>query len=391
MKKFVGGLVAIVMLLALSVTPASADIVYLSNDADIYDAIPYHVTLDSSGPNHTVYWNIEPQDGDGVTGCNISTGDLEIEIESSDPGVVTLSSSTHLFQNCVGYAQIDLIPVSEGTAEITISELSNASSGSFTYNKGSMLVSVMDDPDTTPPEITPDYSSEPNGSGWHKANFTLDWNVDDPDSDVIFTHGCGQTNWTTETDGTNTKCTAISGGGVWQQSVTVMLDKTKPWIGGMAMGWPNANGWYKNDILGAFSCSEQGTIQSYLEVNTVDATYLTTEGSNQTLYNSGTCTDYAGNTALTSSLTGLKLDKTQPSITVTVPAENAHYAKNSTVITDWSLSDSLSGIDTSTISTTDDDGVALDTSSPGNKSFYLQVEDLAGNPNTIDVYYVIDP
>lgn len=84
--------------------------------------------------------------------------------------------------------------------------------------------------DATAPVITPYLSPEPNAAGWNNSDVTVTWTVNDPESAIISSTGCGITVVDTETPGTNITCTATSNGGSSSATVTVKLDKTKPEI-----------------------------------------------------------------------------------------------------------------------------------------------------------------
>ncbi|HEX2384413.1 MAG TPA: PxKF domain-containing protein, partial [Acidimicrobiales bacterium] len=62
------------------------------------------------------------------------------------------------------------------------------------------------------------------------------------------------------------------------------------------------------------------------DTNTVAGDTKSSEGADQSLTNTGTCTDKAGNLADSATFTGIYIDKTAPAVTVTGVADNATYA-----------------------------------------------------------------
>jgi hypothetical protein len=83
----------------------------------------------------------------------------------------------------------------------------------------------------------------------------------------------------------------------------------------------------------------------------------------------------------------IKIDKTVPIITVTVPQQGASYLLNEVVTADWSATDATSGIN-SAVGTVAS-GSQINTSSVGSKSFEVTATDNAGNTDTKTVTYKV--
>src|SRR5207249_8546596 len=102
-------------------------------------------------------------------------------------------------------------------------------------------------------------------------------------------------------------------------SVTgINIDKTKPVITGSRLPLGNANGWNNTDVTVSFACADSGSVQSGVNTNTLAGASLNGEGAGQFVINSGVCTDNAGNTADSSTVSGINIDKTSPTITLTI-------------------------------------------------------------------------
>ncbi len=156
----------------------------------------------------------------------------------------------------------------------------------------------------------------------------------------------------------------------------VGVDTTKPVITGSPAPLPNALGWNNTDVIVSFSCADTGAIQSGIAINTVAGKTLTTEGKNQSVTNTGTCTDVAGNTADPATVSNINIDKTSPVAVLTLPG-TGEYVLNQSVAANWSATDALSGV-VSPVS----GSVSIDTSSVGTKTFTIPagtVMDKAGN------------
>jgi len=153
-------------------------------------------------------------------------------------------------------------------------------------------------------------------------------------------------------------------------------DTTKPVITGSRDPLPNSFGWNNTDITVNFSCADIGSVQSGIDINTVVGKTLTTEGKDQSVTNTGTCIDVAGNTADPATVSNINIDKTPPVVTITLPV-TGEYVLNQLITATWFATDALSGV------VSPDSGfVLIDTSSVGTKTFTLPagtVMDKAGN------------
>ena len=83
----------------------------------------------------------------------------------------------------------------------------------------------------------------------------------------------------------------------------------------------------------------------------------------------------------------LRLDKTPPQTIITTPANQAEYLLNQVVTANWTVTDSLSGVESS--SATTPSGQVIDTAQAGAKDFKVSCQDKAGNAATSTVKYYI--
>jgi len=185
--------------------------------------------------------------------------------------------------------------------------------------------------------------------------------------------------------------TIDTGGTVVTEGVgTVEADVTKPVITGSRDPLPNSLGWNNTDVIMSFSCVDTGAVQSGIDINTVAGMTLSTEGKDQSVTNTGTCIDAAGNVADPVTVSGINIDKTSPVVIITLP-KNGKYNLNESITATWSATDDLSGVKDSKAPKK----IKLDTKSKGWKKFTLPpglVEDEAGNTSeevTIS-YEVVD-
>lgn len=200
--------------------------------------------------------------------------------------------------------------------------------------------------DTTPPVIVPTVTPSPNDSGWNNADVVVTWNVTDPESAITSSSGCDSTTLTDETSGTTLTCTATSAGGTDSQSVTIKIDKTKPVITGTQTPLANGAGWNNADVTVDFTCAETGAVQSDIATDTVAGETLNTEGTGQSVTNTGNCVDAAGNIADSATVSGINIDKMKPITSADIsPEPDTNGWNNTDVSVTFNGSDDLSGID----------------------------------------------
>jgi hypothetical protein len=289
----VPALVGLVMLLLGSV--ARADVVFDNLDTTV-DAAAESLNLTiSSAPVTLTYTTTDPSDP--VGGCNLTGlgSQLVVSVASSNTATATLDKSQLTFVNCTTSTSVTVTPHSPGTAIISLSFVSvttqkdGVTSSNFDLAPATFTVTVTS-ADTTAPVITPNVAGTLGANGWYTSNVTLTWTVNDPESTVTSSTGCGTSTVSSDTTGQTFTCTATSSGGTNLQSVTIMRDATAPTgvAGAFARG-ADANGWYNAPVDVTFS----GTDATSGVASCTSATYSGPDGTGLTV--SGTCADNAGN------------------------------------------------------------------------------------------------
>jgi hypothetical protein len=170
-------------------------------------------------------------------------------------------------------------------------------------------------------------------------------------------------------------------------SVTVRIDKTPPNPPtANVTPAPNLAGWNNSTpVTVTFTDNgDAGTVQSGVATCTGPTT-LSDETAGTVV--SGTCTDVAGNISVATSVT-VKIDKTAPVITITIPPDGGVYLLNQVVLADWEATDALSGVATTTA--TKEPGEAIDTATVGSKTFEVTATDKAGNEASLTVNYKVE-
>jgi hypothetical protein len=163
--------------------------------------------------------------------------------------------------------------------------------------------------DTTPPVVTPLYFGTLGANGWYITDFTLNWDVRDPEGIEDWDReGCAPFRLLADHPGTTRRCWARSGGGRTEVETKLLkVDKTAPLVGGVASRPPDANNWFNHALAVTFagsdatsgiaSCSPPG----YYGGPDNGAAFLT-----------GSCRDNAGNVGAGAFF--FKYDATPPSI-----------------------------------------------------------------------------
>ncbi|MDP9219017.1 MAG: hypothetical protein M3P23_00570, partial [Actinomycetota bacterium] len=232
--------------------------------------------------------------------------------------------------------------------------------------------------DRTPPTLSATADRAANGDGWYDGDVTISFSCADqaalsgikscPASRTMG-EGKDQTASGTATDNAGNSTTAALTG--------VNVDQTPPILSGVVTSAPNANNWYDNSVVVAWSCSDglSGITGACPSNSTVNG-----EGSN--LGASASVSDKAGN-AKTASVSGIRIDTTAPvtASSVSAPLATGWYADK--VHVTLSGTDNLSGVDATYYSVdggaTKTYSAAFDFSTPGVHSITFWSRDNAGN------------
>lgn len=392
-QKISAFILAVAMSGILPIGVALADEVY--NNLDNTIDVTLEVMNVGVGGTDAVTFKVHPiTGGDLDNGCNLdsATESVTFSVLTSNAGVATVAPGSITFTGpgCNDAKIVMVTGVGAGSATITLSApTSNTTGGTFNVAPATFTVNVIVPADATPPVIVPTVTPAPNGAGWNNTDATVSWSVTDDESAITSTSGCATVVLTDETTGTPFTCEATSGGGTASESVTIKIDKTKPVITGTPAPLANVAGWNKTDVEVSFACVETGVVQSGIVTNTVAGETLTIEGAGQSVTNTGSCVDAAGNVADSATVSEINIDKTAPAIIITTPADGGSYTFHQTVLADWSATDGLSGIDSAVGTVVS--GNPIDTLSLGTKSFTVTAMDVAGNVSGAVASYDVVP
>jgi hypothetical protein len=263
-------------------------------------------------------------------------------ILSSDEGTTVetnpVSSGNRLVDNTATTINVHVVAPSDSTAPTTNITLDpatpNGNNGWYTSNV----------------HVTVSASDNAGGSGVAETRCVLD-PASAPATFDDIPVGCAYTGLGADviSDGVHTVYAAskdIVGNKETPVSKSFQIDKTKPVITGSRLPLVNSFGWNNTDVVVSFSCAD---VLSGVDTDTVAGATLTAEGAEQSVTNTGTCTDKAGNTADSATVSGINIDKTDPTISAALdksPAATGWFniATGAPTVS-FTCSDELSGLD----------------------------------------------
>jgi hypothetical protein len=329
-------------------------------------ASPLDVTVTSEGASQSVNGSCKDNAGNSATSASV----IDIRIDKTKPVITggrTPAANAQGWNNTdvtVNFTCADSGSVQSGLNTNTVegqtltAEVMNASvtnTGSCVDKAGntadSAPVSDINIDKTAPNPPTAARTPAANLAGWNNADVTVSF-TSNGDTGAVQSgvETCTtSSSLTAETNGTdvNGTCTDIAGNVSSAAMVSVKIDKTKPLITGSRNPAPNAFGWNNVNVTVGFSCGDSGSVQSGIAMDSVAGAAVTTDGPSQSVTNTGSCVDNAGNAADSYAVNNINIDKTPPSVSGT-PDRLADHADwyNDTLTVTWTGSDALSGIDT---------------------------------------------
>lgn len=127
----------------------------VSNNLDgTVDVVAEVMSLNTGGADGTTRLYVDPTNGDGKNGCNLTgSTTLVVSIASGDTSVATVSPSSVTFTSCVTSLTgpiLTVTPHNTGSASISLSLTSNSTAGTFNLAPATFTVNVAPPPNTAP-------------------------------------------------------------------------------------------------------------------------------------------------------------------------------------------------------------------------------------------------
>lgn len=361
---------------------AHADDISNHLDASI-DAVAEVMPLNVGGPSGSTTLYVQPTNGDGKNGCNLTgSTTLVIALESSNPAVASVSPPSVTFTSCGTTPVVTVTPNSQGTATITAKETSNNTGATFNLAPVAFTVQVVPvTPANTAPTIR--ISGVEAGASYAKGSApraTCEV-TDAEDGNSSFDAALSAITGPYASDGIGDRtatCSYTDAGGLTAtDSLTYsIIDPTTPAISYVVNpATPDGdNGWYKSDVTLKWTVSDPESPNSLATTGCADQDIMTDQSATDYTCSANSAGGSAGPVTIT-----VKRDATAPNISCASPPTE-WQADNVTV--DCTADDGLSGMVTGdeafSLSTTVPDGIETNAAETGSKT----VRDLAGNSST---------
>jgi len=229
--------------------------------------------------------------------------------------------------------------------------------------------------DKTVPLVSTEPRTPANAFGWYRDDVTIDFTCVETLSGL--TAPCPAPYTFTQQGRDLTYVVPVSdiAGNQTIGGRSLSIDRTVPTISAFAMTPPNAAGWYRSNVDVLYSCSDA---LSGIRVCPVVQT-LTQEGA-AVSSTTQTTTDYANNVSAPSNVVTVKIDKTAPTLNVTMPP--ATVLLNATHDFQLNATDALSGIASQSCG-------ALNTATVGARTVTCVATDRAGNQTSRSATYKV--
>ncbi len=196
--------------------------------------------------------------------------------------------------------------------------------------------------DNDPPTITEkSRTPAPNSFGWNNTDVTISFTCTDSTSQVF---SCADVTVSSEGAGQTAVGVAVdnAGNSASLMVTNINIDKTPPTVTGAPTTSPNAAGWYNSNVTIHWTCSDGLSGIATCPLDSV----ISSEGQNLSA-GPVTASDKAGNQSAPATVSGIKIDKTPPTISggpTTNPNAAGWY--NSAVTVHFTCQDALSGVAT---------------------------------------------
>jgi hypothetical protein len=334
-------------LLAIPVVALADDV---SNNLDpSVDAVAEDMPLTVGGANGTTQLYIVERNGDGKNGCNLTgSTTASFSVSSSNTAVATVSPSSVTFDSCGATRTLTVTPQSAGTANITLTQTSNTTDGSFNVNPATFKVTVTNPtPANTAPTVT--VGGVTGGASYNKGSVpTATCNVvDAEDGNSSFDAALSEITGPYASDGIGEQtasCSYTDGGGltVAASETYGIVDPSAPVITKVVTpASPDGdNNWYTSNVTVVWTVSDPASPNSIVKTGCVDQN-ITTDQDATTYSCSATS---AGGSASEQSVT-IKRDATDPTISGSKSPDPTSFGWNNTdVAVNFTCGDNLSGV-----------------------------------------------
>ncbi len=304
------------------------------------------MTLTSGGNTGSTALTVVPRNGDGKNGCNLTgTSTLVVSLHSSDTSVATVSPASLTFGSCGDVKTVTMTSGATGTANVTLTQVSNTTGGSFNLSPASFAVHVVPPPNT-PPAIT--VTGVEHGASYAKDSVpAAGCAVEDAeDGSSSFAADLSAITGAYADDGLGNQTASCSytdaGGLVQETSATYSIyDPSAPTIEHtLSPSSPDGDdGWYTGDVTLAWHVGEPESPNS-LALEGCDNQIVASDGEFVFSCSAGSAGGSSGPVDV-----AVKRDATKPTISGSrTPEANAFGWNDGDVVVSFSCADALSGL-----------------------------------------------
>lgn len=182
-----------------------------------------------AGGSATVELRVSPMSHDGQLHCNPADG-TRATVSFVLPQGISASPRSLEFDACQEGQHVAFSAARPGDYQIML-KVYDKGKGSYKPAPAELTLVVEPAADTTPPVIQPDITGILGREGWYTSKVFVDWQVDDPESQVTLDEGCMGTFINYDSAGVSAVCKASSAGGSTERAMlTVKVDATPPQV-----------------------------------------------------------------------------------------------------------------------------------------------------------------
>jgi uncharacterized protein YuzE len=182
--------------------------------------------------------------------------------------------------------------------------------------------------DTTPPAVAYTLDPPPNAAGWNNSPVQVSWTFADPDSDVTSSSGCEPQTFVADPTDVTMTCSVTNGAGlITTVTASVRIDRTAPSI---TCGAPDG-AWHATDV--AIRCAAIDAVSGLADPQPQFTLATAVPAGTETISAATGSTvifDLAGNAATAGPVTGIKVDKKGPTISIELPQAGANFVIDQT-------------------------------------------------------------
>jgi hypothetical protein len=311
------------------------------------DAIAEVMPLTVGGATGTTTLYVNPTNGDGKNGCNLTGSTaLTLSVSSNNTAVATVSPSSVTFTSCGDIKTLTITPINPGTATISVSQTSNTTPGTFTLAPATFTVNVTPPPNTAP---SVSVAGVAGGASYNKGSVPAATCqvTDAEDGNSSFAATLSAITGPDAAGGIGSQTASCSytdaGGLTATASVTYnIVDPSPPTIGyTLSPASPDGNnGWYKSSVTLTWTVTEGDSPSTLQKTGCVDQNITADQGATQYSCSATSAGGSTGPVDVT-----IKRDATVPTINGTPsPATNGFGWNKTDVVVSFTCGDNLSGV-----------------------------------------------